>query len=255
MTALVSKFLPWILGIGFLAAVLGAAQSRRSRRRRRSQRRPTRSRAWQTRARLFPREPLPGRITRVIDGDSIEAEVNGFGRLQIRLANVDAPENDQPWGREAQEALRRLVRGTRPQFRLLYRDRYARVVALVYTKGMVVNEQLVRDGHAWAYDRYIPGRLRAKYKGFVVSINYFFRRRQLELPVFGARSAGSKILNSPVVEPVGMWGTAQQLSTYPQAARRARLGSPVAYCGHVASALASFVARADRVRWCAASAR
>ena len=64
----------------------------------------------------------------------------------------------------------------------------------------------------------------------VVSVNCSFRRRQLELPVFGARNAGSKILNSPVVvEPVGMWGTAQQLSTYPQAARRARTRSPIAY--------------------------
>ena len=79
---------------------------------------------------------------------------------------MDAPESDQPWGREAREALSRLVRSTRPRFSLLYRDHYARVVALVYTKGIVVNEQLVRDGHAWAYDQYLPVGLRAKYKGF-----------------------------------------------------------------------------------------
>ena len=67
-------------------------------------------------------------------------------------------------------------------------------------------------------------------KRWLVSVNCSFRRRQLELPVFGARNAGSKILNSPVVvEPVGMWGTAQQLSTYPQAGRRARTRSPIAY--------------------------
>ena len=103
---------------------------------------------------------------RVVDGDSIEAEVSGLGRLSIRLANVDAPEHDQPWGREAGEALARLVPGGRPEFRLLCRDQYARVVGLVSVKGIVVNEQLVRDGHAWAYDRYLPGWLRARYKGF-----------------------------------------------------------------------------------------
>ena len=92
--------------------------------------------------------------------------------------------------------------------------------------------------------------------GRVVSVNCLFRRRQLELPVFGARNAASKILISPVVvEPVDMWGTAQRLSTYPQAARRARTRPPVSYCGHDSSALASFLPRADRVRWCAASAR
>ena len=103
---------------------------------------------------------------RVVDGDSIEAEVSGLGRLLIRLANVDAPEHDQPWGREAGEALARLVRGGRPEFRLLYRDQYARVVGLVSVKGIVVNEQLVRDGHARAYDRRLPVWLRARYKGF-----------------------------------------------------------------------------------------
>ena len=103
---------------------------------------------------------------RVVDGDSIEAEVSGLGRLSIRLANVDAPEHDQPWGREAGEALARLVQEGRPEFRLLYRDQYARVVGLVSVKGMVVNEQLVRDGHAWAYDRRLPVWLRARYKAF-----------------------------------------------------------------------------------------
>ena len=92
--------------------------------------------------------------------------MSGFGQISIRLANVDAPEHDQPWGREAREALARLVRGGRPGFRLLYRDQYARVVALVSVKGIVVNEQLVRDGHAWAYEQYLPGWLRARYKGF-----------------------------------------------------------------------------------------
>ena len=90
--------------------------------------------------------------------------MNGFGRLSFRLANVDAPEHDQPWGREAREALARLVRDGRPEFRLLYRDQYARVIGLVSVKGIVVNEQLVRDGHAWAYERYLPEWLRARYK-------------------------------------------------------------------------------------------
>lgn len=48
----------------------------------------------------------------------------------------------------------------------LYGDRYARVIGLVSVKGVVVNEQLVRDGHARAYDRRLPTWLRARYKGF-----------------------------------------------------------------------------------------
>ena len=166
MASPTAELLPWIVGIVLVLAALRALPRRRSRRRRSVHRRGPRSSASRPRERQFPRELLPGRVRRVVDGDGIEADVSGFGRLSIRLANVDAPEHDQPWGREAREALMRLVRGGRPEFRLLYRDQYARVIALVSVKGTVVNEQLVRDGHAWAYERYLPGRLRARYKGF-----------------------------------------------------------------------------------------
>ena len=161
-----AELLPWIAGIVLILAALRAVTRRRSRRRRYTKRRSPRSVASRPRERQFPRESLPGRVMRVVDGDSIEADVRGFGRLSIRLANVDAPEHDQPWGREAGEALTRLVRGGRTEFRLLYRDQYARVIGLVSVKGVVVNEQLVRDGHAWAYDRRLPTWLRARYKGF-----------------------------------------------------------------------------------------
>ena len=161
-----TELLPWIVGIVLVLAALRVVPRRHSRRRRYAHRKIPRARASRTRGRQFPRELLPGRIRRVVDGDSIEADVSGFGRLSIRLANVDAPEHDQPWGRESREALARLVRGGRPEFRLLYRDHYARVIGLVSVKGIVVNEQLVRDGHAWAYDQHLPGWLRDRYKGF-----------------------------------------------------------------------------------------
>ena len=166
MASPIAELLPWIVGIVLILAAVRAVPRRRSRRRRSAHGRGPRSSASRPRGRQFPREPLPGRVRRVVDGDGIEADVSGFGRLSIRLAYVDAPEHDQPWGREAREALARLVRGGRPEFRLVYRDQYARVVALVSVKGTVVNEQLVRDGHAWAYEQYLPEWLRARYKGF-----------------------------------------------------------------------------------------
>ena len=166
MTDPAAELLPWIAGIVLILAALRAFPRRRSRRRRNAPGRGRRAGVWRPREKRFPDELLPGRIRRVVDGDSIEADVSGYGRISIRLANVDAPEHDQPWGREAGEALARLVRGGSPEFRLLYRDQYARVVGLVSVNGVVVNEQLVRDGHAWAYDRRLPVWLRARYKGF-----------------------------------------------------------------------------------------
>ena len=168
MTNPTTELLPWIVGIHVLVlALLRAVPRRHSRRRRYAHRKGPRSSASRPRGKQFPRELLPGRARCVVDGDSIEADVSGFGRLSIRLANVDAPEHDQPWGREAREALARLVRGGRPEFRLLYRDQYGRVIGLVSVSGHR-GERATGSATdtSWAYERYLPEWLRARYKGF-----------------------------------------------------------------------------------------
>ena len=104
----------------------------------------------------FPQEALPGRVVRVTDGDGLVANVPGFGRLNVRLAYMDAPEHDQSWGPEAKAALASLAVHLDIRLRLLYRDRYARAVAVVSAGDMVFNEELVRHGHAWVYPRYLP---------------------------------------------------------------------------------------------------
>ena len=105
---------------------------------------------------------IAGRIVRITDGDGLVADVDGFGRLNIRLANVDAPEHDQPCA-EAKEALGQLASPGLCRFRLLARDRYARVVAEVSTAESVLNEELVRRGHAWTYLRYLSSHRRRHY--------------------------------------------------------------------------------------------
>ena len=151
------ELLPWLAGAAVVAALLGGSGRRRSGHRRRRSRRRRRSER-------FPREAMLGRIVRITDGDGLVADVAGFGRVNVRLAYVDSPEHDQQWGSEAKDALAGLLRHrSEIRFRLLYRDRYARAVAVISADGVVLNEELVRCGHAWAYSRYIPARLRSRY--------------------------------------------------------------------------------------------
>ncbi len=144
--------MPWILGalaiLVVLERILFRPSARRSRKNRKSR---------------FPAGTLPGRVIKVIDGDGLVAEVKGIGRISIRLAYIDAPEHDQPWGNEAKEALEELAAGREASFRLLRRDRFARAVAKVSIGRTVLNEELVRRGHAWAYMSYLPRNLRGRY--------------------------------------------------------------------------------------------
>jgi endonuclease YncB( thermonuclease family) len=99
---------------------------------------------------------LAGRVTKVIDGDTIDVELES-GPIRVRLDSIDAPERAQPWGREATEALSRFLRnGTaKVELQVSEQDRYERMVATVYLDGVNVNAWLVADGHAWAYSTYL----------------------------------------------------------------------------------------------------
>ena len=185
MSEPLSILLPWLLLIGVVGFLLLRTSRSRPRRpsrpatrRRQADPPPSRSRRSprpvpprqhpgpppRREGRRLPDRPVPGRVTRVPDGDSLEAQVQGLGRLRMRLAYVDAPELDQPWGREARDALATLVLGATPQFRLLARDRFGRAIAILSVRDVVYNEHLVREGHAWAFYRHMPKRLRGRYR-------------------------------------------------------------------------------------------
>jgi endonuclease YncB( thermonuclease family) len=100
--------------------------------------------------------PFEARVIRVKDGDSLVIErVEAKRRSEVRLAAIDAPEWSQPHGQQAATALRRMVEGRTVTMEVVDRDRYNRLVARVWLGRSSVNATMVRQGHAWAFDRYI----------------------------------------------------------------------------------------------------
>jgi endonuclease YncB( thermonuclease family) len=97
---------------------------------------------------------LVGRVIKVTDGDTIKVQLTS-GPITVRLDSIDTPEKDQPWGAEATQALAKLVANKQVQLDVITQDRYERLVALVYVAELNVNAQLVKDGHAWAFRRYM----------------------------------------------------------------------------------------------------
>lgn len=100
-----------------------------------------------------------GRVTRVIDGDSIK-----LGRIEIRLQGVDAVEGDQlcrradgePWpcGSQARRALARFVAKQTVTCVHHGNDGYGRTLATCSVESGEINDWLVRQGWAIAYRRY-----------------------------------------------------------------------------------------------------
>jgi endonuclease YncB( thermonuclease family) len=94
-----------------------------------------------------------GPLVRVKDGDSLVAKVQGVA-MDFRLAEVDAPELDQPYGRAAKQELAALVSGEQLVIVPLDTDRYGRTVAQVWNGNTHVNAELVKRGAAWFYSEF-----------------------------------------------------------------------------------------------------
>ena len=100
---------------------------------------------------------LVGTVIRVIDGDTIQVQLQS-GPIKVRFDSIDAPEHDQPHGAEATAALTKLVLNHEVQLEVVTQDRYERLVAVVSVGGVNINQQLVQDGHAWAYRFFLKDR-------------------------------------------------------------------------------------------------
>lgn len=103
---------------------------------------------------------LAGRVTRVIDGDTLDVLL-ATGRIRVRLHGVDAPEHDQPGGGQAMQWLKQRVQDRDVLLEPISQDRYDRMVAVVHLGDIDVNRELVRSGNAWAYRQYLRARDRA----------------------------------------------------------------------------------------------
>ncbi len=89
----------------------------------------------------------------VPDGDSLKVKRNGKV-YKVRIYGIDCPEYGQSEWRLARDFTRRLTAGRVVSVEPMDKDRYGRVVALVYSDGQLVNRELVRNGLAWMYPRY-----------------------------------------------------------------------------------------------------
>ena len=92
-----------------------------------------------------------GIVTHVTDGDSIWVRPNGAEEtVEIRLADLDAPEGCQPYGREAKRALAARILRQPVQVRTRGTDDYQRTLAQVRHRGQDVGAWMVREGDAWS---------------------------------------------------------------------------------------------------------
>ncbi len=84
------------------------------------------------------------KVARVLDGDTFLLESN----QSVRLLGMDAPEMENCMAKDAKNALTNIIEGKRVQLREPIVDGYRRIMALVYSDSILVNEVIIRAGLA-----------------------------------------------------------------------------------------------------------
>lgn len=94
-------------------------------------------------------------VVGISDGDTLTArcgERGGYEQVRVRIAAIDAPEREQPYGQRSRQALGRLCFRQQALITPVDTDRYGRTVADVRCNGENAGQRMVAEGWAWAYD-------------------------------------------------------------------------------------------------------
>ncbi|MFQ3585457.1 MAG: PspA/IM30 family protein [Cyanobacteriota bacterium] len=150
-------------------------------------------------------------VRSVVDGDTFWADLNGRP-TRFRLSYVDAPELTQGrWGRLSQEALQNLIpTGSLVQVDTLYVTPEGLHIAQVYNADGLVNLEMLRQGHAVVYERFLHGANRQRYleaqEGAQAARLGFWQQRSPVMPwefretgVQTSAFAGANVLNGSFI--------------------------------------------------------
>lgn len=97
---------------------------------------------------------LRGRAIWIHDGDTVTVNAKNGTWFKVRLWGIDAPELDQPGGKEAMLELIQLIGRKTVTVSVKDRDRYGRIVGVITYRNRDINREMIQSGHAWYYEQY-----------------------------------------------------------------------------------------------------
>ena len=108
-----------------------------------------------------PIRTVTATITKITDGDTVQAVTPEGTKLKVRLYGIDAPEMSkgkipgEPFGKDSRDYLTALVSQKTVQVEIRDIDRYRRMVAILWLGERNVNQEMLSAGMAEAYSEYL----------------------------------------------------------------------------------------------------
>jgi endonuclease YncB( thermonuclease family) len=95
---------------------------------------------------------VSGRVVHVIDGNALVVLV-GERRLTVRLADIEAPKQREPYAIASRQSLSAICGGELASLEVSGKERGGGMLAQVTCAGTHANSEQVRRGMAWVVDR------------------------------------------------------------------------------------------------------
>lgn len=117
------------------------------------------------------------KVTRVVDGDTLEVDMHGF-KEKVRLIGINTPETVDPrrdvgcFGKEASSRMKDLASGEMVRLESdptqSFRDTYDRLLAYVYLEdGQMLNRKMLAEGYAYEYTYGMPYKYQREFRELV----------------------------------------------------------------------------------------
>jgi len=122
-----------------------------------------------TASQAVPLRTVTATITKITDGDTVQAITPEGTKLKVRLYGIDAPEiakgkiPGEPFGVDARDYLASLVSQKAVRVEIRDTDRYRRMVAILWLGEQNVNLTMIAAGMAEAYVEYLKQPYRAPF--------------------------------------------------------------------------------------------
>lgn len=94
-------------------------------------------------------------VIKVADGDKVTVKKESGEKIRVRLYGVDSPELKQETGAEAKQFTEKLLLKRVIRVEVKDRDSYGRFVADIYIKNVHFNKEIVKNGYAWYFRKYL----------------------------------------------------------------------------------------------------
>jgi endonuclease YncB( thermonuclease family) len=135
-------------------------------------------------------DTFDARVAHVVDGDTLDVIAAGK-RIRVRILDIDAPEQKQPYGDQSRQSLIAICGGESAQLDGHKHDRSGRLLARVRCNGIDAGAEQVRQGNG-------PG-IRAPRAGAVAALCYRGRSSRNTAWLMGYAAARAAVGVAPIV--------------------------------------------------------